>query len=85
MKKVNSQDTVSAKKSVKHTRCLQPRKTLFKGHEPPKFRGSPDISLTKYQLSVFLCLLFSEKINFLLVNQQKKSQLKLVLGRRKKK
>ena len=28
MKKENSQNTVSAKKSVKRTACLQPRKTL---------------------------------------------------------
>jgi hypothetical protein len=28
MKKENSQNTVSAKKSVKRTGCLQPRKTL---------------------------------------------------------
>ena len=57
---------------------------MFAGSEPPKFRGSPNISLTKYQLSVFLCLLFAEKINSLLVNQQKISQLKLVLRSWKK-
>ena len=57
---------------------------MFTGSEPPKFRGSPNISLTKYQLSVFLCLLFAEKINSLLVNQQKISQLKLVLRSWKK-
>ena len=57
---------------------------MFAGSEPPKFRGSPNISLTKYQLSVFLCLLFAEKINSLLVNQQKNSQLKLVLRSWKK-
>ena len=46
----------------------------FMGSEPPKFRGSPNIFLTKYQPPVFLCLLFAEKIDFLLVNQQKISQ-----------
>ena len=45
------------------------------GSEPPKFRGSPNI---------FLCLLFAEKIAFLLVNQQNISQLKLVCGVEKK-
>jgi hypothetical protein len=40
--------------------------------------------LGKYQLSIFLCLLFAEKINYLLVNQQKNSQLKLVLRTWKK-
>ena len=53
--------------------------------EPQKFRGSPNITLTKYQLSVHLCSFFDEKINFLLVNQQKVSKLKLVLKSRKKK
>ena len=51
----------------------------FVGSKPPKFRGSPNIFLTKYQLLVFLCLLFAEKTNLWLVNQQKFSQLKLVL------
>jgi hypothetical protein len=48
------------------------------GSKPPKFSGSPNIFLTKYQPSDFLCLLFAEKIDFLLVNQQKNSQWKLV-------
>ena len=47
---------------------------MFAGSEPPKFCESPNISLTKYQL---LCLLFAEKIDSLLVNQQKISQFKL--------
>ena len=46
---------------------------MFAGPKPPKFRESPKIFPTKYQLS---CLLFVEKIDFLLVNQQKNSQLK---------
>jgi hypothetical protein len=50
----------------------------FVAYKPPKFRASPNIFLSKYQLLVFLCLLFAEKINSLLVNQQKFSQLKLV-------
>ena len=29
---------------------------MFTGSEPPKFRGSPNISLTKYQLSVYFLL-----------------------------
>ena len=41
------------------------------GSEPPNFRGSPNIFLTKQQLSVFSCLLFAEKKIFSLVNQQK--------------
>ena len=57
---------------------------MFTGSKPPKFCGSPIISLNKYQPSVFLCLLFAEKINSLLVNQQKKSELKLVLRSWKK-
>ena len=52
---------------------------LISGIRTTKFRGSPNIFLTKYQLSVLLCLLFAEKMNFLLVNQQNFSQLKLVL------
>ena len=52
--------------------------------EPPKFCWSSNISLINYQLSVFLSLLFAEKINSLLVNQQKNSQLKLVLRSWKK-
>ena len=57
---------------------------LISGIRTTKFRGSPNIFLTKYQLSVFLCLLFAEKINLLLVNQQKISQLKLVMRSWKK-
>ena len=46
------------------------------GSEPPKLHGSPNFFLITYLLSVFLCLLYAEKINLLLVNQQKNSQLK---------
>ena len=42
------------------------------------------IFLTKYQLSVYLCLFSAEKINFLWVNQQKYCQLKLLLRNWKK-
>ena len=49
------------------------------GSEPLKFRGAPNIFLTKYQLPVFLCLVFAEKIVLLLVNQRKISQSKLAL------
>ena len=51
---------------------------MFAGSEPPKFLGSPNIFLTKYQLSY---LLFAEKLDFLLVNQQKNSQLKLIVNK----
>ena len=51
---------------------------MFAGSKPPKFRESPNIFSTKYQLS---CLLFAEKIDFLLVNQQKISQLKLKVNK----
>ena len=64
--------------------CINLTNNSFMGSEPPKFRGSPNIFLTKYQLSVFWCLLFAEKINLLLVNQQNFSQLKLVLRSWKK-
>ena len=57
---------------------------MFEGSKPPKFHGSPNIFLTKYQLSVFWCLLFAEKINLLLVNQEIFSLLKLVLRSWKK-
>ena len=59
--------------------CICAISNMFMGSEQPKFRGSPNISFTKYQLSVFSCLLFAEKMNSLLVNQQKNFQLKLVL------
>ena len=51
---------------------------MFAESKPPKFRESPNIFSTKYQLS---CLLFAEKIDFLLVNQQKISQLKLKVNK----
>ncbi len=51
---------------------------MFAGSEPTKFRESPNIFSTKYQLS---CLLFAEKKDFLLVNQQKNSQLKLKVNK----
>ena len=38
---------------------------------------------TKVSAVIFLCLLFAENINFLLVNQHKFSQLKLVLRSKK--
>ena len=50
-------------------------------HNVLQISRSPNIFLTKYQLSFFFCLLFAEKIDFLLVNQQINSQLKLVLRR----
>ena len=47
---------------------------MFAGSKPQKFHESPNISLSKYQL---LCLLFADKINSLLANQQQISQFKL--------
>ena len=57
---------------------------MFAGSESPKCLGSPNISLVKYQLLFFFFLLFAEKINSLLNNQQKNSHLKLVWRRWKK-
>ena len=42
----------------------------FVASEAPKFRGSPNI-FNEISAVSFLYLLFAEKINFLLVNQQK--------------
>ena len=50
-------------------------------HNVLQSSGSPNIFLTKYQLSFFFGLLLTEQIDFLLVNQQINSQLKLVLRR----
>ena len=46
---------------------------LIRGIRTTKTSWIPNIFLTKYQLSVYLCLLSAEKINLSLVNINKKS------------
>ena len=65
------------------TECVYLMNNSFVVSKPSKFCDLR-FFLTKYQLSNFLCLIFDKKINFLLVNQQKCSQLILNLRSWKK-